>query len=233
MRFVNCNAPGMSTPGGYVDWSPVSTAADKTEVHILPSGDQGVVVGELYVPLERFDLKSEVMYAYEERREAASTARSTTLRKGALEGWGGYAQLSYWPLGTPRVNGNPAGRYFGLRAPKDRGAEAPYGLQLVARAETLHLKYSGNSVTPELPNAGPSSLTNNIRVDAIQLGANYWATKHIRLTTEYSFYSFPGTPASAGAGATNQAAAPGARGTPADPTANHLHEVSFRVGLAL
>lgn len=230
---VNFDAPTLSTPGGYAFWSPVYTTADKTEVHIIPAGDQAVIAGELYVPFERFDVKSEFVYAYEERREAPSTARATTLSKGALEGWGGYVQLSYWPIGDVRVNGHPAGRYFGLRPPKDRGKEAPYGLQLLARAETLNLKYNGNRRSPEVPETGISANTNRIRVDALQFAANYWATKHVRLTAEYSLYSFPGVPASVGVGASNQAAAPGVKATPSNPSADILHEISFRVGLAL
>ena len=230
---VAYDAPVLSTPGGYAFWSPTYTLADKTEVHILPSGEQTAIAGELYLPFERFDVKSEIVYAHEERREAASTARAVTLRKGAMEGWGGYMQLSYWPLGDVRVNGHPAGRYYGVRPPKDRGPEFPYGLQLLARGETLHLKYDGNSRTPAAPEAGISARTNQIRVSALQLAANYWATKHIRLTAEYSLYAFPGAPPSSGANVSNQAAAPGAKGTPADPSANILHEISFRVGLAL
>lgn len=232
-QAVNFDAPTLSTPGGYAFWSPTYTTADKTEVHIIPSGDQAVVAGEVYVPFERWDVKGEFVYAYEERREAAASARSQTLRNGALDGWGGYLQLSYWPIGNVRVNGHPAGRYFGVRPPKNRGTEAPFGLQLVARAETMHLKYDGNGRSPEIADAGISTNTNRIRVDALQLGVNYWATKHIRLTAEYSLYSFPGSPASTGAGASNQAAGPGAKASPSDPSANVLHEVGFRVGLAL
>jgi phosphate-selective porin len=232
-QAINYDAPTMSTPGGYAYWSPTYTAQDKTEVHIIPSGDQAVIAGEVYVPFERFDVKGELVYAYEQRREAAANARNVTLRQGLLDGWGGYLQLSYWPIGNVRVNGHPAGRYFGIRPPKDRGTEAPYGLQLLARAETVHMKYDGNGRSPEVPDAGISTNTNRIRVDALQLAANYWATKHVRLTAEYSLYSFPGSPASTGAGASNQAAAPGAKASPSDPAANILHEVGFRVGLAL
>lgn len=230
--YVSFDAPTLSTPGGYAFWSPVYKTADNTDVHIIPSGDQAVIAGEVYVPFERFDVKGEFVYAYEERREATSRGPAS-LRRGALEGWGGYVQLSYWPFGSVRVNGHPAGRYFGLRPPKNRGAEAPFGLQLLARGETLHLKYDGNGRTPDIAEAGISANTNRIRVDALQFAANYWATKHVRLTAEYSLYSFPGSPPSTGRGASNQAAAPGAKATPSDPAANILHEVSFRVGLAL
>ncbi len=231
--YVNYDAPALSTPGGYAFWSPVYTAAPGTEIHVLPAGNQFVGALEAYVPFERFDFKGELIYINEERREAAASDRKATLRKGRLDGFGGYAQVSYWPLGKPRVNGNPAGRYFGLRPPKDRGNEHPFGLQLALRAELMRLSYDANARSPQVDDGNLSPRTTDIQVNAFQFVANYWATKHIRLSAEYSLYTFPGSPPSAGASADNQAAAPGAKTTPPDPSADHLHEFSFRVGLAL
>jgi phosphate-selective porin len=231
--YVSYDAPTMSTPGGYAYWSPTYTTADKTEIHVIPSGNQIAVAGEVYVPFERFDFKGEVVYVNEGRREAASTARNVSLRHGTLEGVGGYGQVSYWPLGTPRVNGHPAGRYINVRPPKGRGTEAPYGLQLAVRAEAVRLSYDGNSRTEQVPDGAISAKTNNIRVNAFQAIVTYWATKHVRLSAEYSLYTFPGNPPSAPADVTNQAAAPGAKASPTQPSADHLHELGFRVGLAL
>ena len=76
-------------------------------------------------------------------------------------------------------------------------------------------------------------VTSDIAVNALQLAANYWATKHVRVTAEYSLYHFGGDPPAAGASASNQAAAPGAKTSTPDPSANLLHEISFRLGLAL
>ena len=229
--YVMYDAPALSTPGGYAFWSPSYKAADGTDVHVLPAGNQLAAAAELYVPFERFDVKGELVYVNEGRREAAATDRRATLRRGRLDGFGGYAQISYWPLGTPRVNGHPAGRYMGLKPPKDRGAEHPFGLQLLLRGEMMRLSYDGNARTRDVADGAISSSTTSIQVNALQGAANYWATKHVRLTAEYSLYHFPGT--STGAGATNQAAAPGVKASPADPSADHLHEISFRVGLAL
>jgi phosphate-selective porin len=231
--YVMYDAPSLSTPGGYAFWSPTYTTADKTEIHVIPAGNQIAAAAELYVPFERFDFKGEVVYVNEGRREAAATDRKTTLRRGRLDGFGGYAQISYWPIGTPRVNGHPAGRYMGLKPPKDRGAEHPFGVQLLLRGEVMRLSYDGNARTSQLEDGALSATTTSIQVNALQLAANYWATKHIRLTAEYSLYDFPGSPPAAGAGATNQAAAPGAKTSPPDPSADLLHEISFRVGLAL
>ena len=185
------------------------------------------------MPFERVDFRGEFVYVNEGRREAASTTRKDSLRHGTLEGVGGYFQVSYWPLGAPRVNGHPAGRYFPLKAPKDRGAEVPFGLQLALRAEVMRLSYDGNDRSQQTPDGAISAKTTNIDVNAFQAIATYWATKHIRLTAEYSLYTFPGNPPSAPVDVTNQAAAPGAKASPAQPSADHLHELSFRVGLAL
>lgn len=231
--FVRYDAAALSTPGGYAFWSPSYKAADGTEMHVLPSGAQIAGAAEIYVPLERFDVKGELVRIDEGRREAPQTDRSLTARHGSLSGTGTYLQLSYWPVGRPRINGHPAGRAMGLRPPRDHGAEAPFGLQLVLRGEVIRLAYDANDRSARADDGGLSARTTNVRVNALQFGVNYWATKHVRVTAEYSLYHFPGAPSAAGANMSNQAAAPGARAPSNDATANTLHEVSFRLGLAL
>ncbi len=231
-NHVFYDAPTMSTPGGYAYWSP-SYKSGTQEIHIIPSRSQFALAGEVYVPFERFDIRGEVVYLDEGRREVDAVDRGTTLRSGSLSGVGGYAQVSYWPVGTPRIGGNPAGLYYKVRQPKDRGAEAPFGLQLLLRAEAIRLNYRANDHKGDT--AGDlSGKTQNIDVNAFQAAVNYWATKHVRLTAEYSLYQFPGTPAvSGGPAPSNEAGAPGARSKANDVTASALHELSFRFGLML
>lgn len=217
--YVAYDAPALSTPGGYSFWSPTySEGTDR--VHIMPSGSQGIAALEVYAPFDRFDWKAEVVYANEGRREAIASTRSETERLGRFEGIGGYVQLSYWPWGVARVNGHPAGRYFGVKLPDGRGPEAPLGVQLVARAEMIRFSYDANARSPDRTEGARSHQTTDIEVNALQVAANWWATKHVRLTPEYSLYAFPGRPGRAD----NQAGA---------PSGNHLHELSFRLGLAL
>jgi hypothetical protein len=92
----------------------------------------------------------------------------------------------------------------------------------------MRLSYDANSRSPQVDDGKTLRVTNDISVNALQAGATYWATKHIRVTAEYSLYMFPGDPPAAGATTSNQAAAPGARATPPDPSANLLHEMSVR-----
>ena len=67
-----------------------------------------------------------------------------TYRVGAMKGTSWYAQLSVWPFGTPRINGNP-GNYGVPKVPKDSGKESPYGVQLVARFEMVRLNYNSSA----------------------------------------------------------------------------------------
>lgn len=220
--FVRYDAPSLSTPGGYTFWSP-KYGSGAEETHIMPDAAQFAGSLELYAPFERFDIKGEVVYVNEGRREALLTDRLTTLRKGTFSGAGGYLQLSWWPLGSVRVNGNPAGYYGLTKLPKDLGKQDPYGLQLVARAELMRLNYDGNARFGTEA-TGNYAATSNIDVNAFQFGVNYWATKHIRLSAEYSLYDVPSSD--------NQAVAPG-RKINAASDAEVLHEISFRLGLAL
>ena len=223
--FVMYDAPGLSTPGGYTFWTPNYKDATGAVVHVVPSSKQGAFSAEAYVPFERFDVRGEVVYVNENRREAPDADKTMTLRRGKFSGVGGYGQMSVWLLGTPRINGNPAGNYGVLKVPSDLGAQAPYALQLVARGEVMRLNYDANSRSGA-DAGGLSGSTTDIKVNAYQLGLNYWATKHIRLTAEYSLYQFPGSKP------TNQAQAPGEKqGLSKD--AHTLNEISFRVGLAL
>jgi phosphate-selective porin len=224
-KFVMYDAPGLSTPGGYTFWSPNYTDASGAKIHVIAAGRQTAASGEFYLPFEKFDLRGEVVYINENRHEVDETNKAKAIRGGALKGVGAYGQVSVWLAGTPRINGNPAGTYGVLKLPDGLGAQAPYALQLVARGELIRVAYDANSRGGSTP-GGLSMLTNNISVNAYQLGLNFWATKHIRLTAEYSLYQFLGHAGS------NQAKAPGAAAK-VSPDAHLLHEFSLRAGLAL
>ena len=147
-------------------------------MHVVPSSKQGAFSAEAYVPFERFDVRGEVVYVNENRREAPDADKTMTLRRGKFSGVGGYGQMSVWLLGTPRINGNPAGNYGVLKVPSDLGAQAPYALQLVARGEVMRLNYDANSRSGA-DAGGLSGSTTDIKVNAYQLGLNYWATVYL------------------------------------------------------
>lgn len=219
-KAVWYEAPAIQSPGGYGFWSG-SYGSGATKVRISPSGSQLAVVGEAYVPFERFDLRGELLYLNEGRREEPNATPGQVLRVGSLKGTTWYAQASFWPFGAPRINGNP-GTFGTPKLPKDSGKESPYGVQIVARYEQVRLDYDANSKDGD--NGSLDAKFTGIKINAYQLGVNYWATKHVRLTGEYSLYQTPKD---------QQALAPGARANGNDKEATSFHELSFRVGLAL
>jgi hypothetical protein len=248
------DAPAMTTSSGYAYYLPVY-GKGVTETHVIPANHQFAAAAELYLPLDRFDLRGELVYVNEGRREAFVTTPWQAERYGTLKGIATYAQLSFWPLGTPRVNGHPGTPPARVRATASATAPSPQGLQLVVRGELVRLTYDSNAGDREVgPGAtdldtrapgATSARAPNLVVQALQLAANLWATRHVRITAQYSLYRFPGTPISsisrvaefpplpAGRTPDNMAVAPGARANGFDFGATVLHEIGLRVGLSL
>ena len=204
-KFTYYDYPGLSTQGGYSFWAPTYTASDKTTTHILPSGNQTGVAGELRLPISMFDLTSEVVYIDNHTREVTEGFQAnngTSLRRGGLSGYSYYVQAGVW-LGKRDITGLPG--YENMTHVDFSKADPevpPHAVQLLAKWEQLHLSYKGASRagTPDTTNAD-----GDIKVNAFSLGVNYWATKHIRLTANYVLNMFPDSePASASTGSATQ-----------------------------
>jgi phosphate-selective porin len=188
---INYNYPGMSTQGGWGFWGSTYGAT-----HVIPAGRQIAVAGELRVPVQDFDVTAEAVYVDNHTREGVNGAvAQVSPRKGSLHGVAYYVQLGFWPLGNRDINGEP-----GYENPAhvdfkkaDRAVPA-HSLQLLAKWEQLSATYAGASRAGTLDPA--ANLDGDIRVNAFSLGANYWASKHVRLTLNYVANLFPeSTPA--------------------------------------
>jgi hypothetical protein len=161
-----------------------------------------------------------------------------TERKGDLKGYGYYVQLGVWPLGNRDINGapgyeNPSHIDFKKKNPET----PPRALQLLAKWEQLNVTYSSASRSGA-PNLGTNG---DIKVNAFSLGANYWATKHVRLSLNYVLNMFPDSgpscPQTNAGCRTQRAIAPGNRldaGVNDDARNNaHLsHELLGRMAIA-
>ena len=244
-KFSNYDYAGMSTQGNYTFWSPTYTGSNGA-THILPSGDQLGVAGELRVPISMFDLTSEIVYVKNNTREALEGYQSTnTERFGDMKGYSYYAQLGFWPIGKRDINGlpgyeNPSHVDFS----KPDSATPARALQLLVKWEQLRMTYSSAS---RIGVADTKNIDGDINVDALSLGANYWFTKHVRLSANYVVNMFPDsapTKATAkdGSGPVQtsgqRALAPGnTLGTGVNDDARnsaHIqHELLFRVAVAL
>ncbi|MEO8901690.1 MAG: porin [Polyangiaceae bacterium] len=233
-RYTNYDYPGMSTQGNFTFWSPVYTGSEG-KTHILPSGSQTGVAGELRLPISMFDLTSEFVYIENHTREVqeglqSSPITGSSLRRGDLHGYSYYIQAGVW-LGKRDITGLPG--YENMTHVDFKKADPetpPHAVQLLAKWEQLRLNYNGSSRagTPDTTNAD-----GDIKVNAFSLGVNYWATKHIRVTANYVLNLFPDSGSS-----TNRAQAPGNTlsktvNEDAHDNAHSLHEFLLRCAVAL
>ncbi len=242
-KYIEYDYPGLTTQGNYAFWSPVYKGA-AGYTHIIPSGDQLGLAAELRVPVSMFDLTGELVYIKNNTREAIEGYETTnTERMGDMSGISYYLQLGFWPIGTRDINGAPGYENMPhVDFKKPVVTKPPRALQLLAKWEQLALTYSSAS---RAGIADAKNIDGDIKVNAFSLGANYWITKHIRLSANYVLNMFPdsaptsvtaqGGPVQTG---TNRAIAPGntlSKGVndTARDTAHEVHELLFRVAVAL
>ena len=231
-NYVTYDYPGMSTQGAFTFWAP-RYEGEKGLTHIIPSGAQHGYAGELRLPVWRLDFTGEFVYVNNGTREAVDGFQAShTERYGALKGWSYYAQVGLWAYGSRDVLGPPG--YDNPVRVNPNMPERPMGraVQLLVKFEQLRVKYQGASRAGD---ADGQNIDGDIRVNALSLGANYWATRHVRLTGNYIMYHMPDS--SPGVGTPNQRALSPANTLPAgvnDSARNaHVHhELLFRAGVA-
>jgi hypothetical protein len=241
-NYVYYDYPSMSTQGNFTFWSS-TYAGSKGTTHVIPSGAQQAFAGELRVPVaEVFDVTSELVAVSNGTREAVDTFQSTnTERFGTMKGYAYYVQLGFWPIGNQDIQG-PPGYENPTHVDLAKKDSAPKrALQLLVKWEQLHVDYdsAARAGTPDAKN-----VDGTIKVNALSLGANYWATKHLRMSVNYVLDTFPDSaPTSASTaggptqGASQRAVAP-AQTLPkgvndsARDDGHVLHELLFRVAVA-
>lgn len=174
----------MKTQGGLTFFNPVAGP--------LHAGDQGPLFKwgvELNVPVSRFVFKGELIGSSESTRE---TVAGADVRRATLSGIGAYARASYFVFGDPLINGLAGTQLpphpFGALKP---GKTEP-ALQLVLDYGHLSATY-GN--TSDGADGTLDPLVGDTFVDAVQVGVNYWYTKHVRLTADFLYNFFSGSAA--------------------------------------
>jgi hypothetical protein len=191
---VGYDMPALTTGEGFQFWKPTYTDSFGRLVHVIPSGAQQAVGGDVFVPVGDFDFASEFVYASYHTREAVDGMQLSpfTERLGSFEGWGMYVQAGYWIIGDHDIIGYPSyGRPIHVDLSKPQAA-ARHGLQVVARLDVLNLQYEGAS-RGGAPNA--KTPDGDVDVTAGILGVNYWATRHMRVGVNYAYYALPSTSA--------------------------------------
>ncbi|MCL2823720.1 MAG: porin [Polyangiaceae bacterium] len=223
--------PAMTTQSGYRYWVPrysgwggSGLGGAGRVVHVIPSGAQLGVAGELRFPLERFDLRSEVVYVSNGTREAVGEYQQDyTERLGKVRGFGYHVTMSYWLLGEPFFTGI-AGDMGLTRLQLDRpdSGISTYGLELALRWEQLGLDYSGAS---RGGTSDPWNIDGSIRHYAMSAAANLWASRHIRAGVSYVLNVLPDVGDSLARPGLDSGNRMGAGSTAV------LHELGIRVGV--
>jgi hypothetical protein len=239
---VGYDLPSLTTQEGFAFWKPTYKDSLGRTIHIIPSAEQWGLAGDVYAPYENFDFTGEFVYMVDNTREAIDGLQLSpfTERTGKLEGYSWYAQAGYWIVGSHDILGPPSyGRPIHVDLSKPQ-RPAEQGVQAVAKFEQLHLWYEGASRGGKVNSKTPDG---DIEVEAVEVGLNYWATRHLRVGINYALYLFPDsapvTPSAAGgpfqtsvqrAVAPGQLVAPGVDNDARD-SSHMLHELSARVGV--
>jgi len=242
--LVGYDLSNMTTQGGFAFWRPTYTDSGGQLTHIMPSGAQRAVAGELFLPLSIFDLTSEVVFNSSETREAPDGFQlQGHERRGRLKGLGYYVQLGAWLYGDRAIVGRRGyGTPAQLKLDKVDPDPPPHAVEVLVRFEQLRASYDG-SIRQGADDA--KTPTGDIKVNAGGVGINYWFTKHIRLSANGLVYGFPDsapTSASAMGGpvqtsrqraiAPAQSLAKGVDNSARD-SGSVLYEAMVRFGLAL
>ncbi len=194
-RRVTYDYPTFASNQGWVFWQPGYVDSLNRVTHVLPSGLQRALGGELRVPFDLpggrgIDVQSEFYYLENNTREAVEGfIAANTERLGRVKGIGWYAQASFWLCGNAFASGEP-----GVVKPEHAELEHPEpikrGLELVAVASGISASYDGASRSDP---GFEDRLTprSNITVYQFGGGLQFWFGNNFRAGLHYMGYLAP------------------------------------------
>jgi hypothetical protein len=228
-QSVAYDQTSIATQQGFVFFGSTYKDSLGRRTHIIPSGGQNVIGGELMVPIGPVDIAGEAYYAAYHTREAIDGFQLTnTERLGTMNGVGLTTWVTWWALGDAHIGGE-AGRQKPGKLNLKKKAKFDRGLEITALVSAILADYDGAARGGEYDAKTPGSTdkpTTAIDVIQMSLAASYWHTKNVRLSLNYGLYFAPG------AGTDNLAVVPGNIVKEADPEATMLHELGTRIQLA-
>ena len=185
-----------SDTGRFIFFTPTFTAPTPAggaalpanNVHMGAFGAQTKWALELNAPVGPVVLKSEYIHVDENTRELDTAAKSAVVRKGNLNGDAFYVRASFFVFGDPLINGLggtqlPPHLIGDLRPNKTGDA-----LQLVAEFDHINFDY----LASDLATTASDGLVGNYGLDVLGVGANYWLTKRVRLTSNFLYNIYSG-----------------------------------------
>jgi hypothetical protein len=224
--MVAYDYPTITTGQGFTLWDPTYTDSRGRLTHVIPSGAQNEIGGELRVPFGIAALQAEGYWVDNHTREAIDGYQLTnTERLGHVFGAGWYAQLSCWPLGDAFASPDPGmvrPRTLDLKSPPERIKK---GLEVLMIVSGINASYDGASRGGTADKKEPAS---SVTVYEYGFGANYWLGRFFRAAVNYIVYYTPES-----GSADNGAVVPGNLGKTPTAGAHVLHEISARLAVQL
>ncbi len=221
------------TNGGFVLWDSVYRDSFDRRTHVIPSGAQNLIGGELYLPIGPVDIATQGYYAAYHTREAIEgyqlAREGHTERLGALTGVALTSWVTWWAFGDERI-GAAVGRQKPSKLNLKKKADLKRGLEVTALFSAILGGYDGNSRGGEDDPATPGSAGNPATdLDVFQFAGalSYWHTRGVRLSFNYGAYFTPGSGSDE-----NLAGVAGNLGDEASPDNHLMHEFATRVQLA-
>jgi hypothetical protein len=187
----------MTTQGGFTFFNSsfgngTDNAGNNVRSHLVADGNIVKWALEANVPVwKKAGLRFEYVHQHmplamynDTNPMGATISRAGPLGGGLLDGYGMYLEAFGWILGdvhfleTPGLE--PAPRLKELQQPHAR-----WGLMLAAKYERLEFDVSNLPLSAGAMGPGPNPAQGHYLVQAMELGLNAWATKHVRLTINY------------------------------------------------
>jgi hypothetical protein len=231
--YVAYDYPTIASNRGFVFWQPGYVDSLDRLTHVIPSGAQNAIGGELRVPFRVpggsvFEVRGEAYYVANQTREAVEGFLETnTERFGSVTGVGWYGQITYWACCTDQLVTGEPGVYRPWTVEPGRDIPVKRGLEISALAAGIAANYDGATREGSLRDAN----TPSANIALYQLGGivQYWYNYNFRAAVEYFAYYAPDS----GDPARNQAVVPdnlvitdGARGG-----GNAHHELAARLAV--
>lgn len=194
-EFVDYDYPAIASNQGFVLWQPGYVDSLGRVTHVIPSGAQNSIGGELRLPFRMpngavFDIKGEAYYVANNTRDAVEGFVSTnTERLGRVNGLGWYAEVSWWACFTDQLAGGEPGIYRPVHVDLDREAPLLKAFQVSAMVSGIVANYSGATRGGSVADANtPDS---NVALYQVGGAVNYWFNYNFRAGINYFAYITP------------------------------------------
>ena len=224
--------PAIATQRGFVMWLPRYVDRLGRTTHVIPSGAQRAIGGELRMPFDLpgglgIDIRGEAYAVANNTREAvAGFEKTNTERLGRVFGVGWYAEVDLWLCGDPFVDGEP-GIWRPPSVDLSKDGDSKRGLEVVVTTSGINGDYASAAREGEADPREPDA-----SLDSYEFGGalQYWYGRNFRAALSYLLYHAPGS----GDPSASRMVLPGnlALDEVGAPVATHVsHELAARVGV--